>query len=160
MKNKNSTSSCPFSSGVNTLEETRVLDLQPSVTLLTDEDPQTNVEHQESPCVCQVIPCVCLASQPADGSQPPPKLKLTKSDGVWKSSDTTNPTSSQPPLCPCCDVPLQDHQHKCDAAGDQPTEKQQESASDQCPDENDDVVKNKSLSSSKKPLLKRKSFLF
>ena len=103
LKNKNSaTSSCPSSSGVNTLEESRVLDLQPSVILPTEEDPQTNVEHQESPCVCQVIPCVCLASQPADGSQPPPKLKLTKSDGVWKSSDTTNPISSQPPLCPCC----------------------------------------------------------
>ena len=78
-----------------------------------------------------------------------PKLKLTKSDGIWRSSDTTNPTSSQ--------LPLQDHQHQCDAAGDQTTEKQQESASDQCPDENllnlkacRDVVKNESLSSSEK----------
>ena len=56
------------------------------------------------------------------------KLKLTKSDGIWRSSDTTNPTSSQ--------LPLQDHQHQCDAAGDQTTEKQLESASDQGPDEN------------------------
>ena len=64
LKNKNSTSSCPFSSGVNTVEETRVLDLQSSVTLPSDENPQTNAEQQESPCVCQVIPCVCLASQP------------------------------------------------------------------------------------------------
>ena len=38
LKNKNfATSSCPFSSGVNTFEETRVLDLQPPVTLPTDE---------------------------------------------------------------------------------------------------------------------------
>ena len=80
-----------------------------------------------------------------------------KSDGIWRSSDTTNPTSSQPPLCPCCDVPLQDHQHQCVAAGDQTTEEQHESASDQCLDENllnlktcRDVVKNESLSSSEK----------
>ena len=47
LKNKTSaTSSCPSSSGVNTMGETRVLDLQPSVSLPTDEDPQTNVEHQ------------------------------------------------------------------------------------------------------------------
>ena len=47
LKNKNSaTSSCPSSSGVNTMGETRVLDLQPSVSLPTDEDPKTNVEHQ------------------------------------------------------------------------------------------------------------------
>ena len=65
-----------------------------------------------------------------------PKLKLTKSDGIWRSSDTTNPTSSQLPLCPSCDMPLQDHQHQCDAAGDQTTEKQLESARDQGPDEN------------------------
>ena len=119
------------------------------------ENPQTNAEQQESPCVCQVIPCVCLASQPV--SQPPPKLKLTKSDGIWKSSDTTNLSSSHLPLCPCCDVPLQDHQHQCVAAGDQTTEEQHESASDQCLDENllnlktcRDVVKNESLSSSEK----------
>ena len=155
LKNKNSTSSCPFSSGVNTLEETRVLDHQPPVTLPTDENPQINAEQQESSCVCQVVPCVCLASQPV--SQPPPKLKLTKSDGIWKSSDTTNLSSSHLPLCPCCDVPLQDHQHQCVAAGDQTTEEQHESASDQCLDENllnlktcRDVVKNESLSSSEK----------
>ena len=64
------------------------------------------------------------------------------------------------------DVPLQDHQHQCDAAGDQTTEKQQESASDQCPDKNllnlkacRDVVKNESLSFSEKHdiLLKKTS---
>ena len=33
-------------------------------------------------------------------------------------------------------MPLQDHQHQCDAAGDQTTEKQLESARDQGPDEN------------------------
>ena len=47
LKNKNSTSSCPFSSGVNTVEETRVLDLQSSVTLPSDENPQTHAEHHE-----------------------------------------------------------------------------------------------------------------
>ena len=54
-------------------------------------------------------------------------------------------------------MPLQDHQHQCVAAGDQTTEEQHESASDQCLDENllnlktcRDVVKNESLSSSEK----------
>ena len=80
-----------------------------------------------------------------------PKLKLTKSDGIWRSSDTTNPTSSQLPLCPSCDMPLQDHQHQCDAAGDQTTEKQLESASDQGPDENS--------FSEKKHILQIKTFM-
>ena len=58
-------------------------------------------------------------------------------------------------------------QHQCDAAGDQTTEKQHDSASDQGPDENllnlkacRDVLKNESLSSSEKhDILLKKTFM-
>ena len=60
-------------------------------------------------------------------------------------------------VCPCCDVPPQDHHHQCAAAGDQTNEKQPESASDHGPDENLlnlkaclDVVTNETLSFSEK----------
>ena len=47
LKNKNSaTSSCPSSSGVNTLEAARVLDYQPSVTLPTDETPKPTLNNK------------------------------------------------------------------------------------------------------------------
>ena len=108
LKNKNSTSSCPSSSGVNTLEAARVLDHQPSVTLPTDENPQTNVEQQERPCsepesecvsvglcVCGSVPCVCPISQPPIV----PKLKLKKASGTWSSMHH----------CPSCN----DQHHQC-----------------------------------------------
>ena len=113
MKNKNSaTSSCPSSSGVNTLEAARVLDHQPSVTLPTDENPQTNVEQQERPCsepesecvsvglcVCGSVPCVCPISQPPIV----PKLKLKKASGTWSSMHH----------CPNCNKALHDQHHQC-----------------------------------------------
>ena len=112
LKNKNSTSSCPSSSGVNTLEAARVLDHQPSVTLPTDENPQTNVEQQERPCsepesecvsvglcVCGSVPCVCPISQPPIV----PKLKLKKASGTWSSMHH----------CPNCNKALHDQHHQC-----------------------------------------------
>ena len=61
LKNKKCTaSSCPLSSGVDTLEKNRVSDSQPSVTLPREDPPKPTLNNKRALCFC-----VCLASLPA-----------------------------------------------------------------------------------------------
>ena len=67
--------------------------------------PTINNYSTNSLCVCQCIPCVCLASKPLSPKRLP-KIKIKKTKDGWTSSP-------EPQLCEMCYQPFLNSMHIC-----------------------------------------------
>ena len=95
------------------------LERRPLDTESNDEDnsdpcivPNNNY-NDSTLCVCQSVPCMCLAAKPLTPitDQPlVPSIKIKKTPNGWASSTS----SSDPAMCENCDQPFLDWNHTCD----------------------------------------------
>ena len=63
-----------------------------------------NEDNPNNLCVCQSIPCNCLASKPLSPKRLVPKFKIKKTEDGWKTSHS---------LCENCDQPFLNSSHIC-----------------------------------------------
>ena len=96
--------------GLTPWKKPEFLDPQPSVTPPRKENPQNQRwKTRERLCLSGLTLCVPCNST---SQQKPATTEIEAQEIRWYLS-----------VCPCCDVPPQDHHRQCDAAGDQTNEK-------------------------------------
>ena len=99
-----------FDTVANVPEDTFDPSVPPPVCFDSSVLPPSNNNYStnNSLCVCQSVPCVCLASKPLSPKRLP-RIKIKKTKSGWIS----NTSSPEPQLCENCDQPFLNPMHIC-----------------------------------------------